>query len=45
MQGLGFGLTEKVIDAVSRWTFKPGHKNGELIIHSAEIEVNFRLLD
>jgi TonB family protein len=29
IQGLGMGLTEKAIEAVQQWTFKPAYKNGK----------------
>ena len=29
IQGLGMGLTEKAIEAVQHWTFKPAYKNGK----------------
>ncbi len=40
---LGLGLDEQAIDAVSRWTFKPGLKNGVAVPVQAQIEVTFRL--
>jgi TonB family protein len=44
LRGLGMGLDEKAIDAVSQWQFKPGLKNGVPVTVAASIEVNFRLL-
>ncbi len=44
IQGLGFGLDEKAIDAVRQWTFSPGTKNGQPVNVVASIEVNFRML-
>ncbi len=41
---LGLGLDEKAIEAVSKWKFKPGQKNGTAVAVQATIEVNFRLL-
>ncbi|MFN7994661.1 MAG: energy transducer TonB [Bryobacteraceae bacterium] len=44
LQGLGLGLDEKAIAAVTRWRFRPGYREGKPIISSATIEVNFHLL-
>jgi len=41
---LGFGLDEKAIEAVGKWQFKPGTKQGQAVPVFATIEVNFRLL-
>ncbi len=41
---LGLGLDEKAVEAVRRWTFKPGTKNGKAVAVQASVEVNFRLL-
>ncbi|HUI76492.1 MAG TPA: TonB family protein [Bryobacteraceae bacterium] len=43
-RGLGFGLDEKALQAISQWHFKPGSKDGEPVTVMAMIEVNFRLL-
>jgi len=44
LRGLGLGLDEKALEAVSRWRFRPALRNGHPIRAAATIEVNFRLL-
>jgi periplasmic protein TonB len=41
---LGLGLDEKAIEAVLKWKFKPGVKDGKPVKVMATVEVNFRLL-
>ena len=43
LRSLGFGLDEKAIEAVKKWKFRPGSKNGQAVAVQATIEVNFRL--
>jgi TonB family protein len=43
-QGLGLGLDDKAIEAVMRWKFRPGRRNGQPVVTAALVEVNFRLL-
>jgi TonB family protein len=44
VEGLGLGLDERAVDAVSQWKFRPGTVNGKPAVTSAEIRVTFRLL-
>lgn len=40
---LGFGLDEKAQEAIEKWRFEPGRKNGKPVNILATIEVNFNL--
>jgi TonB family protein len=42
-RSLGMGLDEKAIEAVRRWTFEPGKKDGRPVAVMVNVEVNFRL--
>jgi len=44
VRSLGMGLDEKAIEAVAKWRFKPGYKDGKPVPVKANVEVNFRLL-
>jgi TonB family protein len=44
VQSLGMGLDEKAVEAVRRWRFRPGMKDGRPVPVEAIIDVNFKLL-
>jgi protein TonB len=44
LHSMGLGLDEKAIDAVRKWRFRPGYKDGKPVTVGAIVEVNFRLL-
>jgi TonB family protein len=44
VKGLGLGLDEKAVEAIRKWKFRPGEKDGLPVPVRATIEVNFKLL-
>ena len=40
---LGMGLDEKAIEAIRKWRFEPGRKDGVPVAVQVAVEVNFRL--
>jgi protein TonB len=42
-RSLGMGLDEKAIEAIRKWRFEPGRKNGAPVSVQVNVEVNFRL--
>jgi TonB family protein len=42
-KGVGYGLDEQALNAITQWTFKPGMRDGMAVPVQATIEVNFRL--
>ena len=43
VKGIGNGLDEKAVEAIQKWTFIPGTKDGSPVPVRASIEVNFKL--
>jgi D-alanyl-D-alanine dipeptidase len=43
VQGLGYGLEEKAVEALKQWRFEPGMENGQPAPVTVKVEVNFRL--
>jgi TonB family protein len=43
-QALGLGLDQKAMEAVEKWLFKPGMKDGKAVAVYATIQVTFHLL-
>jgi TonB family protein len=44
LEGLGFGLDEKAVEAIETWKFRPGIREGQPVPVIATVEINFRLL-
>jgi TonB family protein len=43
VRGPGYGLEQKAIEALAKWHFQPGLKDGAPVNVRAQIEFNFRL--
>jgi len=43
LRALGMGLDEKAMEAVQKWQFAPGMKDGHPVAVQVNVEVNFRL--
>ncbi len=44
VRSLGMGLDEKAIEALAKWKFRPGMKEGKPVAVISNVEMNFRLL-
>lgn len=44
VKGVGLGLDEKAMEAVSQWRFKPGLKDGRPVVWSGQVDCAFHLL-
>ena len=42
-RSVGLGLDERAIEAVKKWKFEPGTKDGHPVAVGVNVEVNFRL--
>ena len=44
LRSLGLGLDEKAIEAIQKWKFSPGRREGKPVRVSANVQISFRLL-
>lgn len=44
VKSLGLGLDEKAIEAIGKWRFRPGTKDGKPVSMPVDLEMTFRLL-
>lgn len=44
LRPLELGMTQKAMEAVGQWKFRPGTKEGRPVRVQANVEINFRLL-
>jgi periplasmic protein TonB len=42
-RSLGMGLDQKAVEAVEKWKFKPGSRDGVPVAVQVNLEVSFRL--
>ena len=43
IQPLGYGLSEKAVEALQKWTFRPGMLDDKPVPVSIKVEMDFRL--
>jgi len=43
VQGLGYGLDESAVEAIEKWRFQPGTKDGKAVDVELEVTMGFHL--